>query len=157
MPQVSVIMTVYNGEKFLAEAIESILAQTFTDFELLIVDDGSTDESAARIKAIAQRDKRIHFVQLGENVGMADARNCGIAAATGEYIAIMDCDDVSLPERLEKQVAFLRANPEIGALGAGARVTNHDMTRHLYDFELLQQHALIALNVFSATALRTLR
>ena len=147
-PVVSVIMTVYNGEKYLAEAIESILSQTFADFELLIVDDGSTDGSAHKIQAFAERDERVRFVQLERNMGMADARNNGIAAAAGEYIAIMDCDDVSLPERLERQVAFFRANPDIGGIGAAARVMNHDLTTQLYSFESHQQHALITLEMF---------
>jgi len=147
-PLVSVVMTVYNGEKFLAEAIESVLSQTFADFELLIVDDGSTDGSADKIQAFAGRDKRIRFFQLERNMGMADARNCGIAAAAGEYVAIMDCDDVSMPDRLEKQVAFLRANLDIGGIGAASRVMNHDLTLQLYVFESQQQHALIVLDAF---------
>ncbi|MDE2637884.1 MAG: glycosyltransferase family A protein [Chloroflexota bacterium] len=145
---VSVVKTVYNGEKYLSEAIESILSQTFTDIELLLVVHGSTDESAAISQALAERDNRIGFFQPSQNMGMAVARNRGIAAATGEFIAIMDCDDVSLPQRLEKQVAFLRSNPEIGALGAAARAVNHDMSTHLYDFESQQQHALTALDTF---------
>ncbi len=148
MPQVSVVMPVYNGEMYLAEAIDSILEQTFADFELLVVDDGSTDESAAIVQACKERDSRIRFIQLARNVGMADARNRGVAAATGQYIAMMDSDDISLPQRLQKQVAFLQSRPDIGALGAGARVMNHDMTTHLFDFETLRQHALIALSVF---------
>ena len=147
-PLVSVVMPVYNGETYLAEAIESILTQTFSNFELLIVDDGSSDNSAAKIQVFAERDKRIRFFQLERNRGMADARNYGIAAAAGEYIAIMDCDDVSLPARLEKQVAFLRANLRIGALGTGARVMNHDLTTELYVFDTQQRHALVALDAF---------
>ena len=148
MPLVSVIMPVYNGEKYLAEAMESILAQTFTDFEFLIVDDGSTDDSAEIIQSYEERDNRIRFFQQVRNMGKADARNCGIAAAKGEYITGMDCDDVSLPERLQKQVDFLQSHPDIGALGTCGKVVNHDMTTLLYYFEVQRQHALIALDLF---------
>lgn len=148
MPLVSVIMPVYNGEKYLAEAIESILAQTFTDFELLIVDDGSTDDSAAIIRSYEERESRIRFFQLPRNMGMADARNHGIAAARGDYIAGMDCDDISLPLRLEKQVNFLLAHPEIGGVGTCADVVDEDATSLLYHYIVSQQHALILLNWF---------
>ena len=117
MPAVSVILSVYNGEKYLAEAIDSILAQTFSDFELIIVDDGSSDSTASIARAYAQRDSRIRFMQLARNMGLADARNHGIAAARGEFATMMDADDISLPQRLEKQVGFLRANPAIGGRG----------------------------------------
>ena len=148
MPLVSVIMPVYNGEKYLAEAIDSILAQTFTDFEFLIVDDGSQDNSAEIIRSYEKRDRRIRFIQLERNMGAAVARNRGIAAAGGEYITGMDCDDVSLPERLQKQVDFLKSHPEIGGIGAFARVVNHDLTTLIYDFEVPRKHALIALTMF---------
>ena len=140
-------MPVFNGEKFLAEAIESILSQTFSDFELLIVDDGSQDASAEIIRLYRDRDDRIRFIQLAENVGAASARNTGIAAAKGEYIAAMDCDDVSLPERLQKQVDFLQANPGIGYLGTGARTVNAELTPYR-DFEVPHRHALITINIY---------
>ncbi len=148
MPLVSVIMPVFNGEKYLAEAIESILAQTFTDFELLIVDDGSTDGSAEIIRSFEAQDRRVRFIQLKSNKGVSDARNFGIAAATGDCIAGMDCDDVSLPQRLEKQVDFLKANPKIGAVGTCCRVFSHDLARSHFDFVVPQRHAQIALNLF---------
>ena len=148
MPLVSVVMPVFNGKKYLAEAIDSILAQTFTDFEFLIVDDGSTDDSAAIIRGYQERDNRIRFHQLGRNMGKANARNHGIAASGGEYYAAMDCDDVSLPERLQKRVDFLQSHPDIGALGTCGKVVNHDMTTLLYYFEVQRQHALIALDLF---------
>ena len=144
MPQVSVIMPVYNGEKYLAEAIESILAQSFTDFELIVVDDGSTDDSAAKIQVYADRDSRIRFFKLPRNVGMADARNRGIDAATGEYIAQMDCDDVSIPWRLEKQVGFLQSHADIGVVGGFLQIASADLTRR-QNHEYPQQHADIVL------------
>ena len=115
-------MPVYNNEMFVAEAIDSILAQTFTDFEFLIVDDGSRDRSLAIIQDYAERDARIRFFPLLENRGVAVARNTGIAQASGELITGMDSDDVSRPQRLEKQVAFLCAHPEIGGVGVSHQV-----------------------------------
>ena len=140
-------MAVYNGETYLAEAIESILAQTFTDFEYIIVDDGSQDRSAEIIRAYQGRDKRIRPLTLKRNVGGADARNQTLALARGEFIAAMDGDDVCLPERLQKQVDYLRRNPGIGVLGAGAQVVDEELNS-LYAFNLPEQHALIACNIF---------
>ncbi len=148
MPQVSVVMPVYNGEKYLAEAIESILAQTFTDFELIIVDDGSTDSSAEIVRSYESRDGRIRFLQLERNMGACIARNRGSAAARGDYIAFMDCDDVSLPTRLEKQARFLHENTEIGVVGICSKVTNHDLTTVRFTKNVPRQHALIVLNIF---------
>ena len=147
MPLVSVVMPVFNGEKYLAEAIESILDQTFTDFELLIVDDGSQDRSAEIIRAYEKRDDRIRFFQLERNVGMASARNHALDASKGEYIAAMDCDDVSMPVRLQRQVQFLQSNPDVGALGTCFRRVQHDLSL-LNDFKAPLQHCLIVLNMF---------
>ena len=148
MPQVSVVMPVYNGEKYLAEAIDSILNQTFTDFEFIIVDDGSTDGSAGIIRTYQERDERLRLVQLDHNMGRADARNAGIAVAQGELITSMDADDISLPERLEKQVAFLGSNPRIGGLGTCGHGMNHDMSSLYEDFIMPTRHELIALQHF---------
>ena len=127
MPAVSVVMPVYNGEKYVAEAIESILEQTFSDFELIIVDDGSQDRTAAIIRSYAARDDRIRCVMLEQNTGEAGARNRGLEQATGEYVTSSDSDDVSLPERLENQVDFLRANPAIGAVGTEALYVDENL------------------------------
>ncbi len=146
MPLVSVIMPVYNGEKYLAEAIESILEQTFTDFEFIIVDDGSFDGSAEIIRAYEKRDEHIRFIQLEANEGPGSARNHGIRAAQGEYIAAMDSDDISLPERLRLQVDYLESNPEIGAVGVGAQQVYADLSpRGAYHLQGI--HALIALGM----------
>ena len=102
-------MPVYNGEKYVGEAIDSILAQTFSDFELIIVDDGSQDRSAEVIREYEKRDERIRFLRHERNRGEAAARNRGLDAATGDYIAAMDCDDLSLPQRLEEQVRYLQS------------------------------------------------
>ena len=99
-------MPVYNGEKYVAEAIESILAQTFTDFEFIIVDDGSQDRSPEIIREYVRRDDRVRCLRQERNTGVSSARNRGIDDAGGEFVALMDADDVSLPTRLEKRSAF---------------------------------------------------
>ena len=104
-------MPVYNGERYLAEAIASVLGQTYADFEFIIVDDGSTDGSAVIIGEFVERDSRIRFIRLERNLGQANARNAGIEATSGKYVAMMDCDDVCLPDRLRKQMNFLEAHP----------------------------------------------
>ncbi len=118
-PRVTVLMPVYNGEKYLREAIDSILAQTFANFEFLIVNDGSTDNSVPLIESYA--DARIHLVHNATNSGLVASLNKGLGLARGEYIARMDCDDISLPTRLEKQLAFMDDHPEIGILGSACQ------------------------------------
>ncbi len=127
MPLVSVVTPVYNGEKYLAQAIESILGQTFTDFEFIIVDDGSTDGSAEIVRGYQARDGRISLVSLKDNVGIAAARNAGLAAAGGGLVAMADCDDVCLARRLERQVDYLRSHPDVGLLGASVTAVDPDL------------------------------
>ncbi len=116
-PLVSVIMPAYNAEQYIGEAIESILHQTFRDFELIIIDDGSNDGTLHVIQSYAQRDKRIVVVSSEQNGGVGHARNLGLARARGELIALMDADDISLSHRLDAQVRFLRAHPKVGLVG----------------------------------------
>jgi hypothetical protein len=110
-------MPVFNGEPYLAAAIESILAQTFADFELLIIDDGSTDRSRQIVQAFG--DPRVRLLCNERNLRLIATLNRGLDEAQGEYVARMDADDISLPGRLEAQVAFLDRYPEIGVLGTG--------------------------------------
>ncbi|MBN1353399.1 MAG: glycosyltransferase, partial [Candidatus Omnitrophica bacterium] len=110
-PKVTVLMPVYNGERFLREAVKSILNQTYTDYELLIIDDASRDSSAEIINSFS--DRRIRFVKNKKNMGQMNTMNKGLGLVSGEYIARMDQDDISLPGRLEKEVKVLDANPEI--------------------------------------------
>lgn len=117
---VSVLMTVFNGEAHLAEAIQSILRQTFRDLEFIIVNDGSSDSSAAIIERFAREDSRIHFENL-PHVGRVEALNAGCAVSRGKYIAIHDADDVALPARLECQLRFLEDHPTAALIGAGVR------------------------------------
>lgn len=126
-PLVSVVMPVYNAREFLAEAIESILSQTYKNFELLIVDDGSTDDSWEMIGKYARRyPKKIKTLRLKSRTNEAGngAVNAILPKARGEYIARMDADDVAHPKRLEKQVAFLEKNSQVILVGTQARVTD---------------------------------
>jgi glycosyltransferase involved in cell wall biosynthesis len=116
-------MPVYNGARYLAEAVESILAQTHRDFEFVIVDDGSTDASPAMLDAYARRDARVRIVRR-PNSGIVGALNDAIAESRAPLLARMDADDVALPDRLAKQVAYLREHP--GCVALGARVTGID-------------------------------
>ncbi len=116
MPRVSVLMPAFNAERFLGDAIESILSQSFDDFEFLIYDDGSTDATARIAGSYAARDPRIRILSA-ENRGIAFALNALIAEARGEYLARMDADDISLPDRFEKQVAFLDTHPDCTMVG----------------------------------------
>ncbi len=115
--QNSVVMSVNNEEKYVAEAIESILNQTFKNFEFIIINDGSVDGTSQIIEKYAEKDSRIRVINHMEKKGIAKSLNDGIRIAQGKYIARMDADDVSLPERLEKQVKFMDKHSEIGALG----------------------------------------
>lgn len=111
MVNVSALMSVYNGEKYIAETINSILNQSYQDFEFVIVDDGSTDGTLDVIKQF--RDPRIKLYQLSHNHGVGAALNFGFSKTTGKYIAKVDADDISASERFEKQVQYLNANPDI--------------------------------------------
>ena len=115
-PQISVLMPVYQAERYLEEAVESILAQSFDDFELLALDDGSTDESPRILAALAARDDRIR-VRVAPHAGLVRRLNQGLAEARGTCIARMDADDISYPERFERQLAFLETHPECVAVG----------------------------------------
>lgn len=118
-PLVSVLLPVYNAQLFLAKAIESVLAQTYTHFELLIINDGSTDDSERIILSYA--DPRIRYIKNEHNLQLIATLNKGIALALGEYIARMDADDVCMPTRLQHQVHYMQANPNVGALGTYAK------------------------------------
>lgn len=116
-PAVSVVLPVYNGEAYIREAVESILAQTFGDFELIVINDGSKDRSGEILRELAARDPRVVLVER-PNAGLVTTLNEGIARARGEFIARMDADDVARPERFALQHARLIAEPELGVLGS---------------------------------------
>lgn len=119
-PLVSVVMVICNVDRFLAEAIDSVLGQTFTDFEFIIVDFGSTDNSKAIVARYAAKDDRIKFCEI-PLCTLPVARNAGCLLARGQYIAVMDADDVCLPDRLEAEVDFLREHPSVALLGGAVQ------------------------------------
>ena len=114
-PLVSVIMPAYNGEKYIGRAIQSVLHQTYKNFELIIVDDKSTDNTLGEIKRIS--DSRIKLIKNKKNHGIAYSTNLAIASSNGKYIALLDDDDEAFPQRLERQVLFLEKNIDIDVLG----------------------------------------
>jgi len=115
MPRISVILPVYNGAKYLREAVDSILNQTYSDFEFIIIDDGSSDETPQILDSY--NDKRIVRKTNPANMGLAASLNLGIEMAQGEFIAIMHADDISLPYRLQAQYDYMNSKPDVGFLG----------------------------------------
>lgn len=122
-PSVSILMPVYNAGRYLAQALESIAAQTFRDFELIAIDDGSTDGSLAALQRFAKREPRLRILSR-PNTGIVGALNDGLTAARGEWIARMDADDIALPTRLAVQLDYLAAHPEIVAVGSSVAMVD---------------------------------
>lgn len=122
---VSIIMSVYNGNRYLKNSIESVLQQSYSDFELLLIDDGSTDDSYSIMKFYADKDKRIKVFHK-ENSGLTKSLNYGIKKAVGKYIARIDCDDIWLPNKLEKQIFFMKQNPQIYLCGCAYEEINEN-------------------------------
>jgi len=120
MTQISVILPVYNAEKFVEAAVNSILQQTITDFEFIIINDGSTDDSLNILESLAKKDARIKLISRA-NKGLIATLNEAISISRSDYIARMDADDISMPTRLEKQLAFLKKHPKVAILGTGYR------------------------------------
>jgi GT2 family glycosyltransferase len=125
-PSVTVLVAVYNGGVYLREAVESVLAQTFTDFELLIVDDASGDDTPAYLASLT--DARVRVLRNEENVGQAPSLNRGLLEARGRYVARLDADDRMLPTRLERQVAVLDAEPDVALVGTWIDVVDESGT-----------------------------
>jgi glycosyltransferase involved in cell wall biosynthesis len=125
-PIVSVVMPIYNTEIYLVDSIGSILAQTFADWELICVDDGSSDGSLEVLRRYERADRRVRVVTR-THTGGARARNDGMALARGRYIAMMDSDDVALPERLRRQLDYMERHPECVCLGAAVRIVGPDL------------------------------
>lgn len=135
-PQVTVLLPVRNGSAHLPAALDSIFAQTFADFELLVIDDGSTDGTPEILRAV--HDSRLRVVTNPQNIGLVPTLNRGLELARGEYVARQDHDDISLPDRLQKQVNFLRAHPDCVLLGTEA-VQTYAQGRQA--FRLLRPHS----------------
>lgn len=135
MPVVSVVIPVYNGGRYLADAIQSVLDQTYRDFEVVVVDDGSTDDSEAVAKGFGEAIRYLHQA----NGGVCKARNAGIAAAHGAYIAFLDQDDLWLPNKLAEQVTYLENHREIAAVYCQCKVTGEGWLRSdVYYTELVK-------------------
>ncbi|WP_180271139.1 glycosyltransferase family 2 protein [Fredinandcohnia onubensis] len=141
-PLVTVFIPVYNSEEYLEEALKSIINQTYQNLEILIVDDGSTDQSVSIINSI--NDSRIHVISNDGNKGIPYSRNVGLEHAKGKYMAIMDADDIALPNRIERQVQFMEKNKEIDAIGTfyelfGGRLTRTFKPKYITSDEIKAQ------------------
>lgn len=141
MPRVSVLMPAYNSEKYVGAAIESILNQTFTDFEFIIINDGSTDNTAKIVRDYAKRDQRIKFTDNKKNRGLIAVLNQGLDLCSGEYIARMDSDDISRPERFKLQVEYMDAHPDVAVVGAwikrfGPSIKSDDVFKYPSELKL---------------------
>ncbi len=143
-PRITVLMPVHNGEPYLEASVRSILHQTYSDFEFLVIDDGSTDGTSRILRAY--RDPRLRIVENGRNLGVVETLNRGLSISRGEYIARMDCDDESLPERLERQVSFLDAHPEIGVLGTAGELID-EVGKSLGVFRYPLDHEVICFSM----------
>jgi glycosyltransferase involved in cell wall biosynthesis len=136
-------MAAYNEERYIAEAIQSILGQSFTDFEFIIINDGSTDSTEQIITSF--KDPRIRYIKNEQNLRLIASLNKGIGLAKGRYVARMDADDISMPDRLKEQVLFMEANPDVGLSGAQLEVFGKETGTMQYplDHEAIKLHLLI--------------
>lgn len=127
-------MPVYNGAKYLSTAIDSLLDQTFSDFESIVIDDGSTDNSIEIVNSY--QDRRIKLIKNNINLGTPTTRNKGIQASSGEYIAFLDCDDYAYPSRLAEQLEFMENNPDFGMVGSWVEIIdeNGDLTGTVWQY-----------------------
>jgi glycosyltransferase involved in cell wall biosynthesis len=144
-PLVTVLLAVYNGEKYLHQAVQSILNQTYSNFELILLDDGSSDHSLEIAQHYGDTDKRVR-VYSHENMGQAKTRQKGVNLARGKYIAIIDADDIAIPQRLEQQVQYLENNLSCVVLGAGIIVID-PAENVLYAPAVTQGHEQILLEL----------
>lgn len=151
--KLSVVMPVYNAGKYVASAIESVLAQTYKNFEFIIVNDASTDDSEKIILSFAANDKRIVYLTNEKNRQICETLNIGINAAKGEYIARMDADDWSFPDRFAKQIAFLAKNPEVVLLGGAIEVADEKMlVKNIRNYPLTDKNIRHTILKYSAFA-----
>lgn len=150
-PLVSVVMSTFNAEKYVAEAIESILSQTYSCFEFIIINDGSTDSSFSIIQEYANQDQRIKIINNDKNIGLAKSLNKGIDLSQGVFIARMDADDISTIDRFEKQVAYLTNHPEICLLGGQIKFidSSNNGFQYAVEKELLRWHLLLNIPIIA--------
>jgi hypothetical protein len=142
-PVASVVMSVFNGERFLREAIDSILSQSFSDFEFIIINDGSTDRTFSILQSYEKSDPRVR-VHEQENKGLPESLNRGCGLAQGKYIVRMDADDVSTPYRIERQIGFLENHEKVGLLGGALEVIDAQGKRLFLDRPLLEDEPIRA-------------
>lgn len=150
-PSVSVVMPVYNGEQHITEAINSILSQTFQDFEFIIIDDGSTDQTVDILNRL--KDRKIKFHQNQANIGNYASRNIGMNLARGRYICVMDADDVAFPHRMQRQFAHMESNPEVGICGSFVQVIPNGGVPNFVTSEELLKVAFLSNNYCSHPSL----
>lgn len=124
-PLVSVLMPVHNGERFLPEALNSILTQTWRNMEIVVVDDGSTDGTSRILRRYRARDQRLRIIAQPK-LGLVSALNCGLAALQGKFVARFDADDIALPRRIDKHIGYLRTHPHVAAVGSQIIIIDHD-------------------------------
>ena len=149
---ITVLMPVYNGESYLREAIESILNQTFPDYEFLVVNDGSTDSSPEIVKEYAVEDARIRLIDNRLEKGIVGALNTGLNEAKGDYVARMDADDISLPHRLAEQVRFMDDHPEVGVCGTWMSTIEDGGSRLWFSFPADHERIKIGLLFYTPLA-----
>ena len=157
-PSVSILMAAYNAEDYLAEAIDSLLSQTFFDFELVVVNDGSSDDSAKILESFANADRRVRCITNEKNLGFVASLNKGLLECRSQLVARADADDVFYPERLQTQLDYMNAYPAVGVLGTGVEFINADGTRNprrLQDLplspEAVRLHSLLGCSLWHTT------
>lgn len=143
VPIISVVMPVYNGEEYLKDAIDSVLSQSFKNFEFIIVNDGSVDKTEEII--LSYKDERIIYLKNIVNLKIVLTLNKGIANAKGKYIARMDADDVSYPDRFEKQLNFMENNPQVGVCGTWVNTFGKNRVDHIYQYPVSSEDIKITL------------
>ena len=146
-PAVSVVMPSYNSARFLRAAVDSVLGQTYADLELIVADDGSTDDSLALLREYESRDSRVRVLALGQRQGPAVARNAGIRAANGSFIAFLDSDDAWLPAKLERHLEFMRKNDAVLSYTSYRKIQEDDSLGGLVDVpSRVDYHAMLYTN-----------
>lgn len=158
MPRVSIIIPTYNGEKFIERALNSALVQTFRDFEIIVVDDASSDRTREKVRALVEKDSRIKLIELPKNSGGgAVPRTTGCKLAQGEFIAFLDQDDLYMPEYIEKKVAYFDTHPDIESLSSMSWAFN-DETKKIINYEyggpvntMMRKDALKAAGYFNTS------
>lgn len=152
---ISIIMPAYNSEKYIGKAIDSVLKQTYSDYELIVIDDCSTDNTYKIIQTKAKEDMRIHIYQNTENVGVSKTRNRAVSLANGEWIAFLDSDDIWTEDKLEKQAAFINRNPDTVLFYTGSAFTDEYCNKYNYVLsvcERIDYKTLLRKNLISCSS-----